>query len=563
MNMLSTAACLSPSTVFYATTLPNELWLSIFEYLPSQSLRNVVLTSKSFHAIAIRFLYRHLILTSPTSFVTASSALSSIQPSPRALLLGISPLVERTVEQLREAVAIVSFSEADDWTPVPLNRQTNRYRFFQIKDTYQPRFLADATVYDNLLTQITSFTSLRQLVFRGMLLPRDIHSILRDLPHLRDLAVVHCTVHFANVHIDVDHTSLKLQSLTLLDIRTVYSSHDDDTNPRNPRTRLRMLAKVPTIRSLTYDHTVWLHRIFTSSSPSPPLTALDVKFPIHKDRPRAPPGFISFLETLPSLRTLILRNHVPALSLSPSALPALCAISAPLSAISSICSGRSIIKLDIRDEAVLASLYQAFVEVHSQLLRVQELSLFIGDWDDEVVLAIVARFPNLTKLQVRYARGAPSEDTILGMGSRTLYALPHLVSAHIFCIPLLPPPQSILEARTRDDDTVYGAPGVGDTYFESMHDIDTVTDTLIDGVRSLQQLPFSQGVSVDFISEQEPRTSEPFDDYTRELIIAWNRTCPGLRTVQLHPGWVWRRADRIDHWAARPCESGIWGHVFG
>ncbi|KAG1747294.1 hypothetical protein EDD22DRAFT_808750, partial [Suillus occidentalis] len=559
---MSTTAVKFSSTVVYSMTLPNELWLSIFEYLPSQSLRSVVLTSKSFHAIATRLLYRHLILTSPTSFITAYSALSSIQPSPRALLLGISPLVERTVEQLKEAVAVVSLAETDDWTPVPVNRQSNRYRFFQVKDAYQPRFLADATVYDNLLTQVASFASLRQLVFRGMLLPRDLHSILRDLPNLRDLAVVHCTVHFAGVYIDVDHTSLKLQSLTLLDIRAVFPSNDDDTNPRNPRTRLRMLAKVPTIRTLTYDHTVWLHRIFTSSSPSPPLTALDVKFPIHKDRPRAPPGFISFLETLPSLRTLILRNHVPALSLSPRALPALCAISVPLSTISSICPGRSITKLDIRDEAVLTPLYQAFAEVHSHLSRVQEFSLFVGDWDDEVVLAIVARFPNLTKLQVRYARGAPSEDTILGMGSRTLYALPHLVSAHIFCIPLLPPPQSLLEVRKRDDDTVYGAPGIGDTYFENMHNVDTVTDALLEGVRSLQQLPFSQNISKDFMDEQEPRMSEPFDDYTRELVIAWNRTCPGLRTVQLHPGWVWRRADRIDHWAARPCESSIWGDVF-
>lgn len=94
------------------------------------------------------------------------------------------------------------------------------------------------------------------------------------------------------------------------------------------------------------------------------------------------------------------------------------------------------------------------------------------------------------------------QDTILGMGSRTLYALPHLVSAHIFCIPLLPPPQSLLEVRKRDDDTVYGAPGIGDTYFENMHNVDTVTDTLLEGVRSLQQLPFSQNISEDFMGEQ-------------------------------------------------------------
>jgi hypothetical protein len=56
--------------------------------------------------------------------------------------------------------------------------------------------------------------------------------------------------------------------------------------------------------------------------------------------------------------------------------------------------------------------------------------------------------------------------------------------------------------RKRDDDTVYGAPGISNTYFESMHDIDTVIDTLLEGVRSLQQLPFSQNVSVDFMDEQ-------------------------------------------------------------
>ncbi|KAG1802524.1 uncharacterized protein BJ212DRAFT_1487324 [Suillus subaureus] len=455
---MSTAA--SSSKVTSSMTLPNELWLPIFEYLPPRSLRNVVLTSKKFHAVAIRLLYKHLILTSPTSFVTARSALSSIQPSPHALLLSISPFV-RTVEQLQEAVAVVSF---DGLKP--------------ITDAYQPSLVADTALYNTLLSQVTSFTSLRQLVFRGMILPGNFHSIVHDFPHLHDLAVVHCTVPFVRAPPDIDHTSLNIETLTLLDIRATSRSDDDDMNL--PRTHLRLLAKASTLRTLTYDHTVWVHRIFTSSSPSPPLTALDVKFPVQKDRPRVPMGFIPFLETLPSLQTLILRNHVPALSLSSSALPALCAISAPFSAITSLCSGRSIVKLDIRDEAVLTPLYKAFAEVHSDLSTVQELSLFVGDWDDELMLAIVVHFPNLTKLQIRYARGGPSEDTIIGMGSRTLYALPHLVSVHIFCIPLPPLPQNFLETNNLDDDTAYGAPGIDDTYFQSMHDIDLDTDTSLE-----------------------------------------------------------------------------------
>ncbi|KAG1829100.1 hypothetical protein EV424DRAFT_460470, partial [Suillus variegatus] len=154
-----------------------------------------------------------------------------------------------------------------------------------------------------------------------------------------------------------------------------------------------MLAKASTLCTLTYDHTIWVHRAFTSSSPSPPLTALDVKFPVQKDRPRVPLGFIPFLETLPSLHTLILRNHEPALSLSPIALPALCAISALFSAITSLSSGHCIVKLDIRDEAALMPLYKAFAAVHSDLSMVQELLLFIGDWDDELILVIIAHFP--------------------------------------------------------------------------------------------------------------------------------------------------------------------------
>ncbi|KAG1774683.1 hypothetical protein EV702DRAFT_1269776 [Suillus placidus] len=524
-SLISTAA--SSSKVTSSMTLPNELWLPIFEYLPPRSLRNVVLTSKKFHAVAIRLLYKHLILTSPTSFATARSALSSIQPSPHALLLSISPFA-RTVEQLQEAVAVVSF---DGLKPIAVNANNNSQ-------------------------------STRQLVFRGMILP-----------------VVHCTVPFVRAPPDIDHTSLKIETLTLLDIRATSRSDDDDMNL--PRTRLRLLAKASTLRTLTYDHTVWVHRASTSSSPSPPLTALDVKFPVQKDRPRVPQGFISFLETLPSFRTLILRNHVPALSLSSNALPALHAISGPFSAITSLFFGRSIVKLDIRDEAVLTPLYKAFAEVHSHLSSVQELSLFVGDWDDELM-------------------GGPSEDTIIGMGSRTLYALPHLVSVHIFCIPLPPSPQNFLETNNLDDDTAYGAPGIDNTYFQSMHDIDPDTDTspeqdnrimayptgvmlanidmdldvdmdmdtcivycchgtpigsscqecsVVEQQKCFDQfidnLEYNQNFEPEF---EEPKVSEtePFDDYIRELVIAWNRACPGLRTVQLHPGWVWRRADPAD-----------------
>lgn len=69
------------------------------------------------------------------------------------------------------------------------------------------------------------------------------------------------------------------------------------------------------------------------------------------------------------------------------------AISTLFSAITSLSSGRCIVKLDTRDEAALTPLYKAFAAVHSDLLMMQELSLFVGDWDDELMLVIVTHFP--------------------------------------------------------------------------------------------------------------------------------------------------------------------------
>ncbi|KIK33003.1 hypothetical protein CY34DRAFT_18667 [Suillus luteus UH-Slu-Lm8-n1] len=216
-----------PADCWVAKPCESGIFGNVFESPPCDAmiLADIIKKCKMLN----QKLYKHLILTSPTSF-NRILALSSIQPLPHAFLLGIFPLVERTVEQLKEAFAVVPLTETDDWTPVPINRQSNRYRFFQIKDAYQPRFLADAAR------------------LRGVLLPRDLHSILHGLPNLRDLAVVHCTVRFAGVYRDVD-PSLKLHYLTLLDIRAAFLYNDDDTNPRNPRTRLRTLASRWTLGS--------------------------------------------------------------------------------------------------------------------------------------------------------------------------------------------------------------------------------------------------------------------------------------------------------------------------
>ena len=83
------------------------------------------------------------------------------------------------------------------------------------------------------------------------------------------------------------------------------------------------------------------------------------------------------------------------------------------------------------------------------------------------------------------------------MGSRTLHALPRLTSVHIFRISLPPRTQNILEVNNRDDETAYGAPGIDDTYFRSMHDIDPamVTDTSMGAGPNSQQNKDSEAMA--------------------------------------------------------------------
>ena len=59
------------------------------------------------------------------------------------------------------------------------------------------------------------------------------------------------------------------------------------------------------------------------------------------------------------------------------------------------------------------------------------------------------------------------------MGSRMLHALPRLTCVHIFRIPLPSRSESVFEVNDHDDDTAYGAPGINDTYFGCIHEVDS------------------------------------------------------------------------------------------
>ena len=107
------------------------------------------------------------------------------------------------------------------------------------------------------------------------------------------------------------------------------------------------------------------------------------------------------------------------------------------------------------------------------------------------------------------------------MGSRILHVLPHLISAHIFRIPLPPRPDSAFEANNRDDDTAYGAPGISDTYFGNIHEVhsDKVSDALKGPGPNTRQLSEESDTTYAEPPAQETSTTidDDDDDYAHHI----------------------------------------------
>jgi hypothetical protein len=81
-----------------------------------------------------------------------------------------------------------------------------------------------------------------------------------------------------------------------------------------------------------------------------------------------------------------------------------------MSTVVTMAGNRPIAQLDIRDAGSKVS---DFIDTLTQVgvghSSLQELSVYVPQWDDEVLYAVTQLFPNLRKLDIRYGLGSPSE----------------------------------------------------------------------------------------------------------------------------------------------------------
>ncbi|EGN92557.1 hypothetical protein SERLA73DRAFT_190900 [Serpula lacrymans var. lacrymans S7.3] len=514
-------------------SLPNELWLAVFESLTNPGdLCRVVRTCQRFHDLAIRVLYRHIVWDDPRWFATNFPYLlqhPEINSVPRSLTLGISQIQYNGshVEQMENIRAIVDV-HGDLRQPGPaMNHGVNFEEDYlsMVRSRREPIFVASVALYSIVRDCINAFSMLVELNFKNVLLPNDLYQMIHQFSRLRRLQIDHCTLPLSPTLIP-SHRNLPITELTLLGLRG------------NREAKVLSLATAQNLRVLRFDWTAAVFRIFTDNSvkdPVPPhLEIIDAKFPPHKRWPSNPADaeesfiqpFKSFLAMCPFVTRLHIRNHFPAFSMTPDILPRLTYYQGPLSTVATVSVGRPVVALDIRDPSgSLRNLTNGLQAVSANQPELEELCIFLYQWDDEILYAITHHFTNLRKIQIRYFRGTPSEDIILGMGSRFFFSLPQLHTAHIF--------KTLCDADERQNMPTH--------HFHHHHIvlIEPVPETDEDNEGDYE------------MSNSHNSTDGEEENELKSLILAWNRYCPSIREIQLLPGFVWRRSNEKDEWCKR------------
>ncbi|KAH7886327.1 hypothetical protein F5I97DRAFT_1253571 [Phlebopus sp. FC_14] len=550
-----------------SSTFPNELWMNIFEILDSPSdLASVVRTSRRFQLLGERILYKCLIWTNPRSLVENYAFLAAnghLYTSPRSLTLGISRTYHPNndlIEQINRAKGVVH----PDGIILPVLRSSHIHEVRVADDTglYNDiEYLASERLADMMYNMATEFTNLRELSFVGMILPNTFYSFVHNFPSLDKLRIEDCTVPITPEPTNLHPCDLPITELTILGLRG-----------RRDVREMRALAEGKQLRVIRFDWTCYIYKHFCrpmngpgngqpmwqfqgfapANQPgvhfadtliqfnrnrilldrprelSPHIHTIDVKFPTLKSwqsyvlepHEHLINPFAKFLEICPGLTCLTIRNHLPWIRLAEDALPNLVHFQGPLTTIKYIMSSsRPIRRLDIRDPSgSLLGLEKSFkdIELAGAEGSLEDLSIYLSCWDDEILYAILHHFRGLKTLEMRYKDGEPSEEIILAMGAHFFGQMPNLVSVHVFKYGCEPIASVVEQVKTRGH-----APG----------HIQSTTGTK---------------------SEVEANL--------KELITAWNRYCPQLREVQLQADYVWRRAGADDVWTKR---KYVFGRRFG
>jgi hypothetical protein len=148
------------------------------------------------------------------------------------------------------------------------------------------------------------------------------------------------------------------------------------------------------------------------------LESLDMRLPEKKNWPSSPSDahqqyiapLTEFLAMCPNVLRLSIGSYMPEFMFPARILPNLQSYKGPMSTVVTVAGRRPITELNICDAGTkLSDWTDTLTSLGQEHSSLQELCAYVPHWDDEILYAVTALFPNLHKLHIRYGLGSPSE----------------------------------------------------------------------------------------------------------------------------------------------------------
>lgn len=400
-------------------TMPNELWVAVFERMHRSDLVEVIRTSKRFRDLALRILYQSLVWNDPRCYANSLplwEAYPDLSHAPRTLTIGVCK------ERPDQPVAIVEMdgsikrSVEKPWNPLtgfPLASLPDAFQLTRLK----PDYAASATLYHSITQRILSFPRLRNLIFKKAILPHTIYLVLHSIPSLRTLHIESCAFTADTVPPPNDHSVLPITELTLLDVEVNWSVID-----------AAALATAHNLRVLHCDVNAFVYQMFTQVNTEKRYTVpadldtLDIHMPDRKFWPtnisQDPSDYIAdliqFLAMCPKVHHLSIGGYISSFTFPGHILPNLQFYGGPIAAAASFIGDRPVSKVFLRDTGLKLWEWTGCLEAIAQVQSgLHELLAVVPRWDDEIIHAVVALFPELRKLHIKYSKGYVSEVCLI------------------------------------------------------------------------------------------------------------------------------------------------------
>jgi hypothetical protein len=398
------------------STLPNELWMSVFESINNPSdLANVLRTCRRFRDLALRVLHHRLIWNDARHFAHTLQFWNNnpgMHVVPRSLTVGISTRQQLPthIDRLDRVVAVVGINGV----PQPVGVMAGFSPPTETMATRtKPAFVAAPDLYQVMTTRIMSFTQLAELFFKNAVLPDDIYNIIHGLPNLHVLHIEFCTFDQATIPGAWDHSTLPITELSLLSLEG-----------GSLVTNALPLATAHNLRILRFDMTACIFRFFTRMNNGglhivpQSIETLDVRLPDKKNWPSSPQDvqqtyttpLVEFLAMCPNVERLSIGTYMAEFTLPSAILPNLRSYKGPMSTVVTVTGQRPITELYICDGGTkLADWTDTLTTLGEKHSSLEELCAYVPYWDDEILYAVTQLFPNLHKLHIRYGQGNLSE----------------------------------------------------------------------------------------------------------------------------------------------------------